>query len=251
MPIPISKVKEIDLYFMYANNRKKTAKLAFSYEKHSHTIQQLKEEIGKRVNVNPNSIKFILSSFHSMERIEENKYNTNELRKKKKFKNLFAFEVPEEDLALTPEDRIEIDLQPKKADKSYHGNEIHRSISYFRTLIFKKNSTIKQIYQRVFKYFRFVFDKSQSEETKESWANLSDEQAFEKAWETDEKPFSVFVSASYSHYDDCFNCGERRCRNCLLKFEDERNFVDLLSGIKDSDYSLNSKLSLEIFQKQL
>lgn len=242
LPIPIKKEKEIDLFFIFANNKQRAVKITKNFNKTTYTVPQLRQEIAKLINKPLNSFNFVFSTYHSKDNVniaDEDKLMANDLRKKKKFKNLFAFEIPQEDLDADPNERYDVDVHPMKKVKSYYGSDIHKPQSFIRTIHLLKSYTLKQIYIKVFKYFRFLFDDNFPKEDKEKWLALSDEEAFNKIWEEpEEKPFFIHFSTSYSMSDECFFCGERRCRNCMMKCDENVTLRDLLARIKDADYNL-------------
>jgi len=246
LPIPIKKEKELEFFFIYANNKQRAVKICRTYNKTTHTVPQLRQEIAKILDKPTNCFNFVFSTYHSKDNVnivDEDKLMTNELRKKKKYKNLFAFEVPEEDLNADPNDRFDVDIHPMKKVKSYYGSDIHKPQSFIRTIHLRKSYNLKQIYIKVFKYFRFLFDENYPKEEKEQWLALSDEEAFKKMWEEpEEKPFHIHFSTSFSMSDECFFCGERRCRNCIMKCDDSVTLADLLAKIKDPDYNMELEL---------
>ena len=240
LPIPVKKEKEIDFFFIHANNKQKAVKLAITYPKTTHMIKDLKRDVARRLKKNPDDFYFVFSTYHTKENItNEETTTTNEIRKKKRFKNLFAFELPQEDLQADPQDRIDIDVHPTKKGTSYYNSDSHKPLSFIRTIPLRKSYTIRQIYVKIFKYFRFLFNENWPEEDRENWLALSDEEAFDKIWlNVENKPFKLYFVTNSSMSDDCEFCGERRCSNCIMNYDETTTLADILGKIKDSTYTL-------------
>jgi len=240
LPIPVKKEKEIDFFFIHANNKQKAVKLAITYPKTNHFIKDLKRDVAKRLKKNPDNFHFVFATYHTKENVtNEDTTTTNEVRKKKRFKNLFAFELPAEDLQADPNDRIDIDIHPTKKGASYYSSDVHKHLSFIRTVSLRKSYTIRQIYIKTFKYFRFLFDENWPEEDRENWLALSDEEAFDKIWtNVENKPFMLHYVTNSSMSDSCEFCGERRCNNCVCNYDDTTTLADILGKIKDQTYTL-------------
>lgn len=240
LPIPVKKEKEIDFFFIHANNKQKAVKLAITYPKANHYIKDLKKEVARRLKKNPDNFYFVFSTYHAKEVIDKEETTlTNEIRKKKRFKNLFAFEVPQEDLQADPNDKVNIDIHPTKKGASYYNSDIHKPLSFIRTVTMLKSYTVRQIYVKIFKYFRFIFNENWPEAEKEEFIALSDEEAFDKVWtNAEKKPFLLHFVTTYSMADNCEFCGERRCGNCVLKYDETTTLADLLDKIQDPTYNL-------------
>jgi len=240
LPIPVKKEKEIDFYFIHANNKQKAVKLAITYPKTNHFIKDLKRDVAKRLKKNPDDFDFVFATYHTKEKItNEDTTTTNEIRKKKRFKNLFAFELPQEDLQADPNDRFDVDIHPAKKGNSYYSSDSHKHVSFIRTVSLRKSYTIRQIYIKMFKYFRFLFDENWPEEDRENWLALSDEEAFDKIWtDAENKPFMLHYVTNSSMSDACEFCDERRCTNCVVNYDDTTTLADILAKIKDQTYTL-------------
>ena len=241
----MKKDKEIDLFFIHANNKTKAVKLSFTFPKTTHTVSQLKQEIATKLEKDPKNFYFVLSNYHSKEIIaDEDKMLTNELRKKKRFKNLFAFEDAQEDRDADPEDRIDVSIHPTKKAATYYGSELHKPVSFIRSIILRKSYNLRQVYFKTFKYYRFLFDENWPEdEGKEDWLKLSDEEAFDKIWvNAEEKPFFMHIVTNFSMSQKCFFCGESRCDNCKLPYDDSIKLSDILDKIKDPDYTFELEI---------
>lgn len=244
LPISIKKEKEIDFFFISAKNKRKSVKLAFSFDKATHTVAQLREQTAKLLDQDPKTFYFVFSTYHSKELVtDEEKTLTNELRKKKKFKTLFALEFSDEDLNADPEDRINVDIHTTKKAKSYYGSDIHKPLTFVRIVSLRKSYTLKQVYLKIFSDYRFVFDASWPEAEKEEWLKLSDEEAFHKIWEEAEnKPFNVHFIKNYTSSYTCYFCEQKKCDNCIMPYDENITLSDILAKIKDPDY----KFELEI-----
>jgi len=252
LPIPSKKEKEIDFFFLFANNKSKPVKMNIKFPSATHMVSQLKEETGRLLNKNPNNFHFVFSSHTSKEVVkDEDKTPTNILRKKKKLKNLFAFEIPEEDLNADPEDVLPTDIFTTKKATNYFGNVVHKSHTFIRTVYLRKSYNAREVYLKVWKYYRFIYDECWPENEREEWLKLSDEEAFKKIYDNvediDEKPFTIHLVTNTRGFQECWFCGDRKCENCPLACHEKIQLRDILAKIRDPDHSFE----LEIFFKNV
>ena len=232
---------------MFANNKEKPIKLVVRYPTHSHTVTQLKKDTAKLLNKDPNSFYFVFSSQHSKEVItDEDKTLTNTLRKKRKIRPLFAFEVAEEDLKANPEERINVDYQTSKKVINYFGRPTRKKFTYPRTVSLRKNFTARDAYIKIFQQYRTLWEEAATEEESEDWKKLSNEEAFAKAWESEEtKPFRIHLVTNARIFHECYFCGEKRCENCELKCDENLRISDLVEKIKDPEFNLEFEVFFE------
>jgi len=248
LPIPAKLEKEIDFEFVYANNRTKPAKISISFPTCTHTVAQLREETAKILNINPNSFYFVFSTQHLKEIVtDEANTLTNTLRKKKKIRSLFAFEMAKEDIEADPQECYDVDYITSKKILNYFGRVARKKFTHFRTVSLRKHYNVRQIYLKMFQQYRMLWDDAiDDEEKREVWLKLSDEEAFKKVFEEPEqKPFKIFLITNSRVLNECFFCGEKRCENCELPFDSPLQLSDLLSKIKDPDFNLQFEVYFE------
>lgn len=245
LPIPTKSEKEIDFLFVHANNRAKPVKVSIRFSTGTHTVAQLKAQTAELLHKDPKSFYFTLSGQHLKEVITDEAHTmTNTLRKKKKIRPLYAFEFAPEDLNANPEDRIDVDYQTSKKVLNYFGRPTRKKFTHIRTVCLRKNYTIRDVYFKVFQQYRLLWDEAQKDEHKEEWRKLSDEEVFKKVWEdAEEKPFIIHLFTNARIFHECFFCGEKRCENCELKYDENMTVADLLAKIKDPDF----KLEFEVY----
>jgi ubiquitin carboxyl-terminal hydrolase 4/11/15 len=238
LPIPDKKFKEIDFFYLYGNNKTRAVKMNLRFPKLGHTIKDLKDEVGKLLERDPNRFYFIFSGHTSKEVVKDESVTTNSIRKKKKLKNLFAFEIPEEDYAL--KDKTELlltDVQVTRKGTDYFGNVQRKNHTFIRNIFLRKDMNLREVYIQAFKYFRFLFDEGWPESDKERWMAKSDEEAFKEVFDAqEEKPFRLFNVTNTRGFQECFFCGERRCENCPLKCDENALLKDILAKIKEDDH---------------
>ncbi len=254
LPIPAKLEKEIDFEFVYANNRKKPVKLSISFPTSSHTVAQLRQETAKILNINPKSFYFVFSTQHLKELVtDENHTLTNTLRKKKKSRPLFAFEMAEEDLKADPQECYDVDYITSKKILNYFGRVARKKFTHFRTASLRKHYTTRQIYLKMFQQYRILWDDAIDEEDKRAeWMKWSDEECFKKVFEdAEDKPFKIFLITNSRVLNECFFCGEKRCENCELKFDSDLQLSTLLSKIKDPEFNLQFEVYFDEPSKYL
>jgi len=165
---------------------------------------------------------------------------TNTLRKKKKIRSLFAFEMAQEDIDADPQERYDVDYITSKKILNYFGRVARKKFTHFRTASLRKQYNVRQIYLKMFQQYRMLWDDAfEDEEKREQWLKFSDEEAFKKVYEeVEKKPFKIFLITNSRVLNECFFCGEKRCENCELAFDSPIQLSDLLSKIKDPDFNL-------------
>jgi len=240
LPIPAKKEKEIDFFFLHANHREKPTKLSIKFPIKSHTVAQLREETAKLMKKDPKLFYFFFSTQHSREVVKDEEHtSTNTLRKKKKIKPLFACEITEEELNANPETYVKVDYQTTKKVLNYFGRPSRRKFTFFRSVCLNKNLNAQEVYMKIFEQYRILWDEAISDEQKEEWNKLSNEEAFHKIWDnSDNKPFQIYLVTNARVFHECFFCGEKRCENCELKYDSSIKVSDLLEKIKDPEFEL-------------
>lgn len=246
LPISVKKKKEIEFFFVHENNKSKAVKISLPYQKGTSTMAQLKQETAKLLGKDPKHFYFVFSNYYSTESVtDEETTLTNDVRKKKKTKNLFALEVSQEDREIDPEDKCEVDVHTTRKTKTYYSYS-QKPLTFIRPITLKKSYTLREVYIKIFKYYRFLFDEHWPEADKEEWMKLTDEQAFEKVWEkAEEKPFSINIVTTSIPSAICYFCEDRRCSNCPLKCDENVKLADLLEKIRDTRYTLELEVVFE------
>jgi len=211
-----------------------------------HYISQLKSTLAQMLEKDEKRLYFAFLTHTTKELVtEEEKTSTNSIRKKRKHKNLFVVEIPEEEFYMDLDVKLEIDVQFTKRSTNYFGQVTRKNCTFIRTIAMKKNSNAKQVYLQLFKFLRFLFNENWPENDRESFTKLDDETAFTKVFESvEKKPFQIRLVTNTRGFQECFFCGDRRCDNCELAYDE--NVVidrDILPKIKDSDF----KLELEVY----
>lgn len=237
LPIPDKKFKEMDFFYLFGNNKTRAVKMNLRFPKLGHTIKDLKAEIGKLLDRDPNKFYFIFSGHTNKELVKDETVTTNSIRKKKKLKNLFAFEIPDEDYNPNDPEILLTDVQVTRKGTDYFGNVQRKNHTFIRNIFLKKSFTLRQVYIQAFKYFRFLFDENWPESDRERWLAKNDEEAFKEVYESqEEKPFRLFNVTNTRGFQECFFCGERRCENCPLACDENTLLGDILKKIKEDDH---------------
>lgn len=250
LPLNVAKKqKEIEFFFVHKDLKEKAYKVTISFPTKDHTLKDLKLETSKLVKKDPSTFYFVFLSQLSKEVVEDERTSTNALRKKRKIKNLFAIEMTEEDMNIPKETRIDVDFTLTKKSTNYFGNVIRKPFTFMRTIRFETTYTTKQVYMKVFKMYRFLYDEYLPEDQRESWLKLSDEEAFKQIFEDLEpgkRHFKILLSTNTRGFQECYFCGQRRCENCELECSDKlRLDTDVLAKIKDKDFQLEMELYFE------
>jgi len=237
VPIPSKKVKNIDFYFIWANNKKTPVKMSIDFKPEGHNVIDLKKSVSEMLKVPVESFDFVFATHTTAEYITDaEKESTNEVRKKKKMKNLFAFQKP--DYVLKEEGWIKVDISTTKKSTNYFGSSVHKSLTFIRAIHLKKEMNARQMYLEAWKYYRFLWDRKFPEEEKEAWLKLSDEEAFGKIFDNaEEKPFLLHAVTNTRGFHDCWFCGNKRCDNCIIDCDENVKLEDYLSKIKEDDFN--------------
>jgi ubiquitin carboxyl-terminal hydrolase 4/11/15 len=245
LPIPFNKEKEIEFFFLHADNHQKPYKMSLRFPVQDHYISNLKTQVAQMLEKDAKRIYFVFLTHTTKEIVtEEAKTTTNAIRKKRKHKNLFCVEIAEEDFNMDPNTKLDIDIQMTKKSTNYFGQVTRKNTTFIRTLFFKKDYTIRQLYLVLFKWFRFLWDETYTEAERDNWLKLTDEDAFHKLFEeSDKKPFVIKTVTNTRGFQECFFCNDRRCDNCDLAMSDTVTLQDIAAKIKDNDF----KLELEVY----
>jgi len=231
---------------LHTENHVKPYKISLKFPVQDHYMSQLKTQLAQTLEKDEKRIYFAFLTHTTKEIVtDDGKITTNSIRKKRKHKNLFAVEIPEEDFNMDPNQKLEVDVQTTKRSTNYFGQITRKNFSFIRTLYFDKDSTAKEVYLKVFKFLRFLYDEFWPEQDRDNWQKLTDEEAFNKVFDSAEKkPFSVRIVTNTRGFQECFFCGDRRCDNCELAYDNNISLSkDILPKIKDNDF----KLELEIY----
>jgi len=149
---------------------------------------------------------------------------------------------------MDPSVKMEIDMQMTKRSTNYFGQITRKNTTFIRTLFFRKDLTIKQVYLKIFKWLKFLWDETWPEAEKDNWLKLNDQDAFHKLFEsTEKKPFIIKTVTNTRGFQECFFCSDRRCDNCDLPLSDTVTLQDVAAKIRDTDF----KLELEIYFENL
>ena len=250
VPIPYKKQKEIELFYIHSDLRRVPYRLIIPFPDKQHTAKDLKQETAKIVNRDPSDFYFAFLTQTTREVVvDEEKTTTNELRKKRKIRTLFALETPPEDLKLS-NNKIEVEITVTKKDGIYSGRSYRKACTFKRVTTFEPNWTTKQVYLKVFRMLRYLYDESLPEGDKQRWLKLSDEEAFKHVYESREsgkRHFKILLVTNSHGYDVCYFCGDTRCDNCELECSSKKKLdEDILSKVKDKQrYSLELELFFE------
>lgn len=248
VPIPNKKKKEIEFFYVFHDLKQKPYKIVLPFDTADHTVKDLKAQTAKLVNRDPNSFNFVLWSQTSKEVVgDEGKTSTNEIYKKGKQKNLFAIEHSPEDLKLGAKlEHVDFVLTIKSTN--YFGRVVRKPFTFVRTMSFEPNSTARQVYLKVFKTFRFLYDEYLPEPQRQNWLKLSDEEAFREVIESKDfknKHFRIYLISNARGTQECYFCGDKRCENCELECSNQKRLDQLLTRIKDKSFQLSMELCFQ------
>ena len=246
VPIPTNKSKEIEFFFMHADMHNKAYKIAIKFQKDNHYVTDLKEQVAQLLGKDPKSFYFTFLTHMTKEIVtDETTTTTNTLRKKRKMKSLFAVELTKEEMEMDPNEYANADVSFTKKSHNYFGNVLHKPFTFIRTLRLKKNWTLREVYLRIFKLIRFLFDEfypgkdtENAEELNENFRKMSDEEAFKFVYENaDKKPFKILLVTNTRGYYKCYYCGDTRCENCEMPLDSTKTLeADVLSKITDPHF---------------
>lgn len=247
VPIPNKKQKDVEFFFIFSDLKQKAFKLVVPYPNNDYSVRKFKQDVAKIVNKDPNSFYFAFLTQITREIIaDEDKVTAKDLRKKRKTKNLFAIERNPEDLKLSAK-KIEVEILCTRKTTDYFGKVFRKPFTFKRSMYFEPHYTTRQVYLKVFKTFRFLYDEYLPEAEKQRWLKLSDEEAFKQIYESKEparRHLKLFLVTNTRGYENCYFCGDRRCENCELECSDKKRLdEDVISKIKDKkDYDLELEL---------
>jgi len=240
LPIPAKKEKEIEFFFLYADNREKPLKIKIRFPTSTHTVSQLREETAKLLKIDPKLFYFAFSSQHTKETVKDEEHTlTNTIRKKKKIRPLFAFEITEEESNADPTTHVSVDYQTTKKVMNYFGRPSRRKFTFLRTVCLRKEFTAREVYMKMFEQYRILWNDIIPAAERAEWKKLSNEEAFHKVWDNEtEKPFQIYLVTNARVFHECFFCGQKRCENCELEYDSPLKISDLLEKIKDPEFAL-------------
>lgn len=252
LPIPTKKEKKIDFYFLFNDNRVLTVKMEFSFIKEKDYIGSLKTKCCEKIalkypnlTIDPNSFSFYFLGNSTCTKIDD-KSLTNDVKKKHKIYNLFAVQRNKELLTHPEEEIYDIPITMCKKESNYSSYYSKRQFSFIHPLSFLLSDTTNQIHLRIFHYFRFLFEEYfpvDKVEEKEEFMKLNDIEAYAQLFgKPDERPYEVLISTNSRGYYACYFCGESKCENCKLSDKDDETLKDLLSKIKNKDFTFELEI---------
>lgn len=243
LPIPITTEKIIEIYVVFANYRRKGIKLKIKYKKLEHKIDDLKQDIKKMLDGDlSENIEFVKHFSHTSRDFItlDSMVYTNELRKKSKRHVLFCLEIPEEDIRIPDENKravgvyFYLEANPKSEGTSFWSRKPQ---TYLREIIISLQGTTKDLYLRVFKYIKFLYQDILNAEDWQILSQMNDQDAFVEFYDKREmRIFKLKLISNAKYYGECIYCGMRECKNCVVDYDNPKSLSELYEKAKQEKH---------------
>jgi len=152
--------------------------------------------------------------------------------------HLYAIEISDEDMNLDISKRLSVDFTITKHFP--YAEDGKTQVSHMRTTYIQTDWSAYQVYLKIFKYFKFIFDDDVPSNTATYWKTLSAEKAFEEIFTYGGPlPFTLHLKTNTTGREDCYFCGNTMCKDCLLELN-PNIFIDrdILPKIQDKNFQL-------------
>ncbi|EGR29915.1 ubiquitin carboxyl-terminal hydrolase family protein, putative [Ichthyophthirius multifiliis] len=241
LPIPHQQLKNIDLYYIFVNNRAVSCAETFYYQSDKNLkVDDLKSYYSRKFKVEKERLLLFMNQYNGLNQIQDSLLIHEVKKQSKNFKyQLILFEL---DQAKQNDDDILlfVELSVQKSHNFQYQKKYYKESYYPRPFIFNKNATSKDIHLRIFECLKQVIIRSKDmldEDILQDLQNIN--QLYLKHiihYEKSQKFYQLnIVSNNTQGYNEkCNWCHQENCENCQLQINDERNLEQLMQLNKDS-----------------
>lgn len=188
--IPIPNQKEIEVFLVHENYKKKPYRILLKYPDNKHTLKDLKSDLAFLLDKAEDSIQLAVGDRNFVQPQYNLDVTTYEFSHQLGKNYLFAFELTQEELKIPQNRRVFIGFQTLKADAVYEPKE---SMGVVKMIAVDGNMTNKDVHLRIFSKYRFMFDERWPYKSEKPYDLLSLERACDEAFARSKHPIYEVV----------------------------------------------------------